>query len=269
MPLTRSYHKQPDGGWIDYQAKGVVEGTSLAPGTLEALSAKVLADAAAGKTMRAPELSFQHQALADLVPGAKTVFAPSPTPIPLKDKRVAIVLSTRAISELERFKRERAALITASARLSGEAAKYRATFTSASNPDRMLVNVAKTARKHIKSVQSSEDLIDLHEGKFDYALIIDWSYKTRFDLLGKYDNFTDKLGIAPACESMSLFLVSPELKVINQFHSLPSCADKLEHKEKGDAGYLHKLSLGYEWLWGKGLDQTGALMAGLDYFLKH
>jgi hypothetical protein len=69
--LTSNYLKQPDGSWMEVTFHNAPTGSSLAPGTLEAQSAKVLADAAAGKTTQALELTVHNQALDDLVPGVK------------------------------------------------------------------------------------------------------------------------------------------------------------------------------------------------------
>ena len=101
-PLTDNYRKQADGRWQQF-ASGSTD-SYLAAGALEAQSAKILAAAAAGKADLKVALVVQNRTLDDLVPGSKIVLAPSAAPLSLKDKRVAIVLSSQTVRELERFK---------------------------------------------------------------------------------------------------------------------------------------------------------------------
>ena len=266
--LTDNYRKQSDGSWMNYLA-GMAGGSSLAPGTLEAQSAKVLADAAAGKTVQAPELVVQNRTFDDLVRGSKIVLAPSAAPIPLKDKRVAIILSSRTISELERFKREREALISASSGLTGDAAKYRSEFIAASRPDRPLINLAKIVRKHARTVLPADDLVGLQKGEFDYALIVDWRHMSRFDLLGKYDTKhpNNEETPAPGCESWAAFLVTPDLKAVKELPASQQwCLKGADFS--GDSHYMLLLSNHFQNAWGKSPDDTGMSMIGLDYFLK-
>lgn len=265
-PLAGNFKKQPDGSW-----RGIGDVT-LPAGALEAQSAKLLADAAAGKANLKVDLIGKSQVLDDLVRGSSIALAPITAPIPLKNKRVGIVLSSGTISEMERFKRERAAFIAATSGLSGDAAKYRAKFITASNPDRLLVNVAKVVRKYFGTAQPADDLSGLQQGKFDYALVIDWKDKTRFDLLGKYDsfhNYSEKdPGIAPVCQSMGGFLINSDLKAVKQMNWPYSCSHKWQHEDKGDLSYMIKLSGFFEHEWGEGPDDVGGLMGGLDFFLK-
>lgn len=268
--ITGNYRKQRDGSWMQY-GFGSASGSSLAPGTLEAQSAKVLADATAGKTdLKIPELVVENRALDDLVRGSKIVFAPSAAPISLQGKRVAVLLSSRTLSDLERFKREREALITASGGLTGDAAKYRSEFIAASNPDRPLTNVAKTVRKYAKTVLPADDLVGLQKGAFDYALIIDWRHMTRFDLLGKYDNSYPKKGETPApvCESWAAFLVTPDLKAVKELPASSRCYPKGKDYN-GDFHYMLMLSMFFQTEWGKSPDDTGMSMLGIDYILKN
>lgn len=278
-PLTGSFQKQTDGSWMEYVLHSPT-GTTLAAGTLEAHSAKVLADAAGGKTDLKVGLVVQSQSLDDLVPGSKIMLAPSTAPMPstapimLKDKRVAIVLSSGTIKELERFRRERQALITASSGLTGDAAEARARFIATSSPDRLLVNVAKTLRNHAGTVRPDDDLVNLKKGQFDYALVIDWKQMTRFDLLGKYDSFPNysetQPDIAPACESLGVFLIGPDLKAIKVLSHYLRCRGKVEYSfATGDHNYMLTLAHFFEDNWGKETDDTGALMISLEYFLKH
>lgn len=269
-PLTPEYRKQADGRWQEFFDRSPTD-SFLAAGTLEAQSAKVLADAAAGKAIQRTELVVQNRILDELVRGSKIVLAPSSATLGLKDKRVAIVLSSGTISELQRFKRERDALISASSGLTGPAAEQRARFIAASHPDRLLINVAKTLRKYVKTVQAADDLVGLKKGNFDYALILDWKHMTKFDLLGKYASFPvyseKERGVAPTCESLGGFLVSPDLKAVLELHAHPICHYKGEI-ENNDFHYMSKLALFFEKEWGKSPDDTGGSMYFLDAVLK-
>ncbi len=281
--LTGNYRKQPDGSWHKYDELGST-GLSLAAGALEAQSAKVLANAAAGKTdLKIPELIVQNRALDDLVRGSKIVLALSAAPISLKDKRVAIVLSSQTVSELERFKRERQALIDASAGLRGEAATERAKFIQYSNPDRLLVNILKVVQKHVKSAQPADDLVELQKGGFDYALVVDWKSMTRFDQLGKYDSFPIyrelksppvvawKAGTVTALagESLGGFLINRDLKAVQHFSPFPTVNLRWPLESKSDDQvYMSRLAAFFEKQWGKSPDDRGDVIFGLDYYLK-
>lgn len=259
------YRKQPDGTWRLFQASTPTD-TTLAAGALEAQSAKVLADAATGKTDVKIELVAHTRSLDDLVAGSRIVIARSATPISLKDKRIAVVLSSRTLSELERFKRERQALIASSSGLGGNAAEWRTKFIATSLPDHLLTTVAKMVLKHAKTVQSADDLVGLKKGEFDYALVLDWKHMTRFDLLGKYASFPiaspGQEGPAPACESLGTFLISPDLKAVKQGAPYPNCLPKWAG-ETGDESYMAKLAMFFEDHWG----QNARVTMWLEEFL--
>lgn len=288
-PLAGPYRKQPDGSWQEY-VNGRPSDSSLAAGALEALSDKVLADAVSGKTDLKVELVAQSHALDDLVRGSKIVLAKSSTPISLKDKRVAIVLSSKTISELERFKIERQAFIDASAGLRGDAATHRAKFIQLSSPDRVLTNIVKVMKRHARDVQPADDLAGLKEGGFDYALVVDWKFKTRFDLLGKFNSLpimptdffrTYTEGDIDKPESPVLafnllggYLINRDLKAIMQFSAPPALSGssvKLtmsDYDPHGDISYLSHLAYHYEFAWGRSVDKPGSLFSVLDGQLK-
>lgn len=270
-PLTDNYRKQADGSWMNYQG-GQAAGSTLAPGALEAHSAEALADAVAGKTgLSKLELVVKDKSLDDLVRGSKIVLAPSRMPISLKGKRVAIVLSSQTGEELARFKLERQLLIESSAGLRGEAAAARNQFIQVSNPDRLLTNVAKVLLRYAKSVQPVDDLIELQKGGFDYALILDWKQESRFDLLGKFDNFprspTQSGPNSVACQSLGAFLVSPDLKAVLQLSPLWQCRYK-QVLFAGDQSYMWNLSSYFRGQFGEGADDIGFAASGLDALFK-
>lgn len=272
QPVTPQYIKQPDGRWQEY-VQGAPGASFLAAGELEAQSAKLLANAAAGKTNLKPQVAMQSRDLDDLVRGSKIGLALATAPIPLKDKRIAIVLSSQTISEFERFKRERRALIDASAGLGGEAAAQRAKFIQASNPDRLLVNILKVVQRHAKDAQPVDNLAGLKEAGFDYALVVDWKSFTRFDQLGKYNKEAWPAKPSPlisgiACESLRGFLINRDLKVVKQLRAYPACQGG-ESIESGDHAYMSTLARYFVNRWGKGPDDLGMLTIGLDAFLKY
>lgn len=285
-PLTGNYRKQADGSWRLHAVDGSPTDSTLAAGALEAQSAKVLADAAAGKSDLKVQVTVQSQSLDDLVRGSKIVLAPSAAPVSLKDKRVAIVLSSQTVSEIDRFKRERQALIDASAGLRGKAAEERAKFIQASNPDRLLVNILKVVQRHAQAAQPVDDLAALRDGGFDYALVVDWKSTTRFDLLGKYDSFprapseaayrnseTQKTLPIFAGDALGGFLISRELKAVRQF---PAQRDflikppprKWDADLSADQTYLMFLAKFYADAWGSGVMELGTATYALDNGLK-
>lgn len=277
-PLTDNYRKLADGRWQELSGDSPT-GSSLAAGTLEAQSAKVLAAAAAGKTDLKVALVVQNKALDDLVSGSKIVLAPSTTPLSLKDKRVAIVLSSQSVSELERFRRERQILIDASAGLSGKAATERAKFIQASDPNRLLINIIKLVKKYAKDAQPADDLTGLQKGSFDYALVVDWKSMTRFDLLGKYYSFTQpqdqgsesREKLAVAGESLGGFLVNRDLKALKYTPGLPRVSTRLrvmfEDPSRGDEIYMRHIAKNYADSWGDDLGYPNSVTE-LGYMLQ-
>lgn len=276
--LTGNFRKQPDGSWMAISGDQPT-GVTLAPGMLEAQGARVLADAAAGKLELKVDLVHvaQSKALDDLVRGSKIVLEQSREPILLKDKRIGIVLSSRTISELERFKRERQALIASSSGLTGSAGKFRDQFIAASDPNRLLTNIAKILRKHVKSVIPAYDLTGLQQGKFDYALIVDWKHQTRLDLLGKFDSLP---AVEPgkrvpinspqsySGQSLEAFLISRELKAVKHSPGTDYGNGRLKDYVD-DQAYMARLASSFESYWGKGPDDVGFLTTGLDFILKN
>jgi hypothetical protein len=270
-PVSSLYLKQQDGRWQE-NLVGASGGTFLAAGELEAQSARMLADAAAGKSDLKAQLVVQSRGLDDLVRGSKIVVSLSPTPIPLTDKRIAVVLSSQAVRELEKFKRERQALIDASAGLRGQAAAERAKFIQASNPDRLLGNVFKVAKKQARDVQPADDLASLQQGAFDYALVLDWKANTRLDLLGRYrkEDWPQARGSVSGltCQSTSAFLVTRELKAVRQIPAFSECYP-VTPSATGDEAYMWLLAAAFARAWGDGPDDTGLTGGTLEWFFKY
>jgi hypothetical protein len=269
LPITPQYIKQPDGRWLE-NVLGSPGASTLAAGTLEAQSAKMLADAAVGNTDLKVQVVIESRDLDDLVRGSKIALALSKTPISLKGKRLALVLSSQTVSELERFKRQREALIAASAGLRGEAGAERAKFIRTSSPDRLLINVLKAVRTHADDVQPADDLGLLKDGGFDYALVIDWKSMTRFDQLGKYAKeawppqpFPAISGVA--CDALRGFLINRELKVVKQLPAFPTCQIDMS-SATGDQAYMWILATYYANAWGDRPEDTGLATISLGFF---
>lgn len=261
-PLTGLYRKQPDGSWQEY-ADGRETDSTAAEGSLEALSEKVIADALAGKTDLKGSLVVKSKSLNDLVRGSKIVSELSPAPISLRGKRIAVVLSTNTIRELERFKLAREELINASVQFAND--PYRRKFIDSSNPELMLVGISKALRLHASSVQASDDLLDLKRGKVDYAFILDWKDATEFGRLADYYRSPRDLDEAIVAEqSLSGFLVNRELKAIKKFSTKDSHSEsKNWYTKNGDMRFLVEFFVS---IWGdEGLNNFNSQ---LDAFFK-
>jgi len=274
---TGAYRKLPDGRWQLWGGMGPAEPASyLAAGELEARSEKIIASAATGDTNVRVEVRLETRALDDLVRGAKITLAPDPGAVSLKDKRVAVVLSSQTISEIERFRRERQVLIDGTLGMSGDAAKIRARFITASNPDRILESIAKLLRGHTREVVPVDSLAGMSAAELDYALVLDWKSFTRMDLLGKYDEFPiGKVGDARNALSgyqLSAFVVSPDLRAVRQYTGSPFTTPKFAGGSgvylAGDSGYLFRLANHFESMWGKAADDAGTMVTGLRSFLE-
>lgn len=272
--LTSTFRKQPDGSWHEFLGNRAT-GTTVAAGVLEAQSAKVLAEAGAGATNLKTNVVVKNQLLDDLVRGANIELARSNGPVSLQGKRVAVVFSSNMIQELARFKRDREQLIAASNGLTGPAAEYRDKFISASNSDKLLVNVAKTLLKHGATVQPADDLGALQGGQVDYAFVLDWKHTIPFDLLGKFDSIPDSspkpgvLGDGLFCQSLGGFLINRDLKAIKDAPGLPHCAYKIRGRPAGDLGYMSMLAGHFMLLWGDGPDKLGSMVSRFDPLLKN
>ncbi|MCF8198610.1 MAG: hypothetical protein K9J42_07580 [Sulfuritalea sp.] len=272
--LTSAFRKQSDGSWHEFLGNRAT-GTTVAAGVLEAQSAKVLAEAGAGATNLKANVVAKNQMLDDLVRGSNIALARSDAQVSLQGKRVAVVFSSNMIQELARFKRDREQLIAASNGLSGSAAEYRDKFIAASNPDKLLVNVAKTLLKYGATAQPADDLGTLQGGQVDYGFILDWKYTIPFDLLGKFDSIPDASptpgvkGGGLFCQSMGGFLINRDLKAIKDVPVAPLCLNKFSGQSAGDSGYMLMLNRYFMWLWGDGPDKLGSIVYGFDRLLKN
>lgn len=236
-PLTGIFRKQPDGVWQEYVGGNKTD-VRLAAGSLESYSDSVIDDVLANRPIRQRALVVQSQILVDLVRGSKIVFTPSTTPVSLKNKRVAVVLSSDTAMELERFSREREALIAATSKLEND--EWRSKFIAYSNPADMLVGIKKVLGNHAKSVQPVDDLTGLKKGSFDYAFILDWKSQSQLDRIADYYRSPRDLEEAIIAEqSLTGFLVDRELKATRKFSTKDNHSEsKNWYARSGDLRFL-------------------------------
>lgn len=274
-PLTGNFRKQEDGIWQEISNRKPT-GSTLKAGSLESMSAQVLAEADTTKPSAVVGVAGQNAALDDLVRGSRIIIAPSAAPIALRDKRVALVLSSNTLKELERYRRERQKLIDASSGLSGNAAKFRNEFIFASSPERLLAGLLKAVQREVKLAEPADDLTGLQKGKYDYAFVFDWKDGSKFDLLGRYDRFpmgeAGRVDTYVACEFLTGFLITPDLKAVKTMpgYTTEGCTRKrADDGLSGDEAYFKKLAEHYSYFLGKGGDSRGDLAFRLHKFLKY
>jgi hypothetical protein len=292
--------KRADGRWqaMDGFNKPVSPEVVLDPGVVEAESDRLIKEATAGKTgLKVKPFDVQSDALDGLIAGTRLRTAESTSRISLEGKRVALVLSTRTIGEIDRFTRERQALIDASASLPppsaprkaaatgadvaleamtgpvNEAMVQRARFIDVSRPELLLKRVATTLRRYAREVVPAEDLSGLSKGEFDYALVLDWQSTTRFDLLGKYKDVAvagpNSLDEASRVGGQRIggFLISPKMEVVQTFvgYADADTSNKQDACAQGRGGntcdrdYLKALADFYAKRWTDTTDQNDQL----------
>lgn len=185
VPFGR-YRLLADGRWqlIDWDNVPTEPQVFLPPGSLEAFSSL----AVAGKTEKVFILS---SALNGLTEGGKIEWRHDSEGV-LAGKRVAVIMSSQTLEELKHFKRERQALIDATAGIQDDRVQAaRARFIEASNPDRLLTTAAQLVCKYAREVRAVDDLASFESDQYDHALIVHWKYFTRFDLPDDLDLFPE------------------------------------------------------------------------------
>lgn len=221
---TSDYRRAPSGSWIKSSpliiaATAADDAPIVAPaGALEALSAAVLADYDAG---RKPEfrLPVSSSILAEFVGGGRITSQPAEGPLDLKHKRVALILSGGTISEFDRFRRESQAFLTATAGQDSRPGSHRNVFMAQASPDRLLARWTDGLAGQVGALVAADDLGVLASGKADYAIIVDWRFKARFDVSGatyaklpvcKAAGETERKTCEPVyADSLQTFLIGP------------------------------------------------------------
>lgn len=181
------YRKEPDGRW--HQMTGSRNEVHkpdvyLPARELERESERILAQARAGTPVTPGLLSAEVPDFGDLVSGGRLRIPSNRLPIDLRSKRVAIVLTSRATSELERFKVMRQSLIQVSAKERKVQAEREA-FITESDPAQVFAGLTAAIKAHVGSVVAANDLSVLQTGAADYAIVVDWRFSGEFALSPK------------------------------------------------------------------------------------
>ncbi|MCX7041311.1 MAG: hypothetical protein NT117_01190 [Gammaproteobacteria bacterium] len=258
------YRRLDDGRWqqMDSDNKPVLPEIYLPAGSVEAESARLIAEAQAGHTDTTfKPMDIQTNLLDGLVAGTH-ISEGTPLSIgSIKGKRVALVLSSNTLAELERFNRERQALLDASAAFTGEALLERNRFEAVTKQERLLQMMASALRRQAGEVTAVDDLGGLAAGNFDFAYVLDWHSLSHLDLLGKFKAFPEyeidqAKGINHvAGQALGGFLISPGMKVVwrssssGEFDYKTGQCTETRHDHGCDAEYLKILADFYDSAW--------------------
>jgi len=269
LDITREsdfYKRMPDGRWQQMNADNapVMPAVFLPAGSVEAESERLIAAATAGKAGLAfRPFAVQSNALDGLIAGT-TIGEGQPVSIAsIKGKRIALILSTNTIAELERFSVQRQALIDATAQLAGESLTQRNRFIAATRQEVLLQGIATSLRRWSGEVTAVDDLTELSSGKYDYAFVVDWRSLSRLDLLGKFKSYPDLVLVESSNASSSIvagqalggFLITPDLKVVWRKTSAGEVQNKIGSciETRGartcDQEYLKLLADFYQYQW--------------------
>ena len=269
MDITREsdfYKRLPDGRWQQMNSDNapVMPAVFLPAGSVEAESERLIADATAGKTdLSFRPLTLQSNALDGLIAGTAIAEGQPVSIASIKGKRIALVLSTNTIAELERFFKQRQALIDATAQLAGESLTQRNRFIDATRQEVLLQGIATSLRRWSGEVTAVDDLTELSSGKYDYAFVLDWRSLSRLDLLGKFKSYPDLVNVESSNPSSSIvagqalggFLITPDLKVVwrkagagDVKNKIGSCVET-RGARTCDQEYLKLLADFYQYQW--------------------
>jgi TPR repeat protein len=153
----------------------VVEGAAV-----EQANASLIQAAQAGSAAGKIELPLQSLMLADLLPEGRSALTIDPTdPVDVAGKRVAVVLSSQALKEIDRWKaaREQFARTKGYGLLAGPAdAGALAQSLEKGDPSKLVASLVSTLRTVAGSVVPAEDLSPLTRGEADYAVVADWRF---------------------------------------------------------------------------------------------
>lgn len=282
------YRRLADGRWQSVTTDGVPAQPPifLAAGSLELVSSIVRGERKAAM----PKVVVQSPALDGLTSASKIEWQGGPWQgISLKDKRVAVVLSSQSIEELERFRRERKALLDATAGIQNERVQEtRKKLVAVSDPDRLLTIVAKVFRKYAREVVPVDDFTAVKKGRFDYILLVHWKSYTRFDLLNGYETFPEgdfsdwAAGRVPAVAGswLSGMLITPDLKAVELYspdrpyvyikNSVIRASNKKHKRDRAEDAwtYLIMLATCFGIDWGEGPDDLGGTGRSLEFEMK-
>ncbi|WP_291209262.1 hypothetical protein [Hyphomonas sp.] len=215
--------KDETGSWRRADVYGEVSESPevYAPGSLEAESQRLIAEARAGSFGGPINLQGQAEALTDLVAGASIRLSTDEPVRSIRGKRVAIVLSTRTLDDLQRWTAEREKVIEEMQRYRSNTQfeSYFSQFVSNSDPTR-LVGAATTSILSAGGIPfAADDLSVLQDGSADYVLIVDWRYSARIPTSVRSLKAMSICALEDPCEndeiydsSVSTYLVTRDMR---------------------------------------------------------
>lgn len=265
-PNMTFYTKAADGRWqVASLVFDIVKpGIFLEPDSLERESDRIISDARAGRPIGRAKLEASVPAFDDLLRDGKLRLALDKTPIDLGTKRVAVLVSTRAAKELERFAAMRQALIDVSSGAK-KVDEDRNAFIAHSDPKLLLAGVSKGIRNYAPSAQPAADLSVLQDGTADYAIVFDWRFFGDFAISPK-----DYKLIPPCPENAKdtcrhlyrhaygVYVLNRNLEVVRQFDlDVERWTDYFYSNRLPYAKLFEILSVKFEDVWN--LDDGGVL----------
>lgn len=243
------YVKQADGRWLSLDAPKDTP-VFIPAGLLERESDRILAEARANKTITPANLTVETSLLDDLVRGSRIQLRKVEGPLDLKKKRVAIVMSSKAISEFERLGRETQAFLDLTA---GSAPKKpadraaweqeRGRLKAEATSEKTLRGVTNWAVTNTASVAAADDLSVLQAKTVDYVILVDWRYSGNFVLTDKQYlslPLCDVFDQNAACDffrsTLSFYLIDQNLNAVKEnYSSLGSARRRKNDELKGKA----------------------------------
>ncbi|MBX3565570.1 MAG: hypothetical protein KF730_13455 [Sphingomonas sp.] len=183
------WRHNPDGSWsvIEIASVGLRTPLTVSADTMDKMVARVVQDPKAF-----PDFGFTTGLLDGLLPGgAATSLGDMSKPIDLAGKRIALVLSSRTVTELARWGQQRDAFVKSkgygkkfgSAGFDMVGQRYDESLAghiAATDPAGFVPSVIAVLRKELgdkTSIVAADDLGVLTGGQADYAIVVDWSFE--------------------------------------------------------------------------------------------
>lgn len=200
---------------------------------------RLIAAARAGRS-ELPQLSATNPAFAGLLGGARITERLDPNLSGLEGKRIAIVLSTRAIEQLEGWRVDRQSLLStlrASASSERGLAPALSYLEEVSDPADFVVGAAATVQAAGGLPFAADDLSVLQDGRADYVLVLDWTYEARIPMSARAFANLPACGTAGPCEQSTylraqtgVYLISPQFHVVFQSAGWPYTATRSQEE---------------------------------------
>ncbi|MBX3565569.1 MAG: sel1 repeat family protein [Sphingomonas sp.] len=182
------WRHNPDGSWsaIQIGQAGLNAPLNVSAGTMDMVVTKLAKD-----RNTFPDFPFATSLLDGLLPGgAATSLSDMSKPIDLTGKRIALVLSSRTVTELARWGKQRDAFVKSrgygktfgSAGYDMNGQRYDNTLTgiiASTDPAGFIPGVIAALQPTLGAdakIVAADDLGVLTSGQADYAIVIDWSF---------------------------------------------------------------------------------------------